>query len=66
MKYISLSVRKAYLIAQHDIRKIHLKPNRKRPSIPQYEDGDYKMISPAVTEIEEYAFSEARDEEFLC
>lgn len=45
MKYISISVRnKTYLIAQHDIRKIHLNPKRKRPAIPLYEDHDYKMI----------------------
>lgn len=67
MKYIALKMRsKTYKIAECDIKKIHLKQMKKRPSLPHYEDDGEKMYSPAMTQVEDYAFTEEMDQTFLA
>jgi len=58
MKYIAIKMRnKTFRIAESDIKKIHIKSNKKRPSLPTYDEENFKMYSPALTETEECSFS---------
>lgn len=67
MKFISIKVRsRTYRVSELDIKKIYVKGNRKIPSLPDFDEEQCKMFSPALTEAEDYSFSELRDEAFLA
>ena len=66
MKYIAIKMRnKTFRIAESDIKKIHIQSNKNRPSLPTYDQENFKMYSPSLTEAEDFSFSEVRDEKFL-